>query len=110
MSTGTRKDAQLWENMPTSLSKLQREDPIQSIRSLSNWDTLYEMRIKLHDVFMSAMYSSHWKDDNPDQKGTWMWFFDEIMDLLELSYLIDEMLIKGEITYIIKPNTPTNNG
>jgi len=88
-----------WENEPAFLSKVQRADPMGSIRFIANWEPLYEMRFRLQDLYMAAMYSSHWKDDSPKRKGEWMWFFEEIMDLLELAYLIDEMVRAKKLTY-----------
>jgi len=95
-----------WENDPAFLSKSQREDPVGHMRFIANWEPLYAMRFRLKDLFMAAMYSPHWKNDSPERKGEWMWFYDELMDLLELAYIIDEMVEAEKLVYSYAATSP----
>ncbi len=88
-----------WEDEPAFLTKMQRADPVGHLRSIAKSAPLHQMRFRLQDMFTAAMYSPHWKDDSPKQKGDRVWFFDELMDLLELANLIDQMARNGKITY-----------
>ncbi|HMH24159.1 MAG TPA: hypothetical protein VK563_20390 [Puia sp.] len=97
------KDAQDWEHVPAYLSHSQREDPIDTVCNFSHWDSLFKMRFYLQYMFEAAMSSKLWKDQTPKDKGDQFWFFNELMDLLESSYLLDEMLDEGKLTYSIKP-------
>lgn len=88
-----------WENEPATLTEFQREDPIHFICSVANWEPLCQMRFRLKDMFMAAMYSPHLKDDTPEQKGELVWFYDEMTALLELAYLLDDMIRNNKFIY-----------
>jgi len=88
-----------WENEPATLTESQREDPINAIQFIANWAPLYRMRFRLKDMLMAAMYSPHWEDETPEQKGDQLWFFDEMMALLELAYLLDDMIRNNQFIY-----------
>lgn len=96
-----REGTEDWEHVPAFLSKSQREDPINCIRWFCNWGSLYSMRIQLHELFRAAMGSPIWKDDDPDHKSDKIWFVDELMDLVESAYLLEEMMEEGKITFTI---------
>ena len=88
-----------WENEPASLTEYQREDPIHFICFIANWEPLCRMRFRLKDMFAAAMSSPHLKDDTPEQKGELVWFYDEMTALLELAYLLDDMIRNNQFIY-----------
>jgi hypothetical protein len=60
---------ELWKNEPATLTEIQRNDPIKAIRFIASWGPLFRMRFRLKDMLIAAMYSPHWKDETPEQKG-----------------------------------------
>ena len=50
-------------------------------------------------MFAAAMSSPHLKDDTPEQKGELVWFYDEMTALLELAYLLDDMIRNNQFIY-----------
>lgn len=88
-----------WENEPATLTEFQREDSIHYICSIANWEPLFRMRFRLKDMFTAAMSSPYLKDDIPEQKGELVWFYDEMTTLLELAYLLDDMVRNNRFIY-----------
>ena len=103
MSFKKWEDAEDWMHIPAFLSPFQRADPLANICRFTNWETLYEMRNRILYLFQAAMGSSLWKDDEPEGKEDKMWLMEELIMLIESSYLLDEMIDKGKIVYKINP-------
>src|SRR6185312_15487842 len=97
-----------WENMPATLTEFQRADPIHFICFIANWEPLCRMRFRLKDMFAAAMSSPHLKDDTQEQKGELAWFYDEMAALLELAYLLDDMIRNNKFIYSY-PDKPKND-
>lgn len=93
-----------WENEPATLTEYQREDPIHFICFIANWEPLCRMRFRLKDMFAAAMSSPHLKDDTPEQKGELVWFYDEMTALLELAYVLDDMIRNNKFIYSYPAN------
>ena len=98
-----------WENEPATLTEIQRADPIHFICFIANWEPLCRMQFRLKDMFMAAMYSPHLKDDTPEQKGELVWFYDEMRALLELAYLLDDMIRNNKFIYSYPENPRDDN-
>jgi hypothetical protein len=98
-----RQNSKKWEFTPAHLTHSQREDPIAAIDPICGWFTLFDARDRLKDLFQAAMASSFWENDEPEEKEDKMFFFDQLMQLVESAYFLNQMVIEDRLTYTLTP-------
>lgn len=91
-----------WEFTTSHLKASQRKDPIATMDYICGAITLFDARKRLNDQFQAAITSSLWKDDDTEEKKEKISFFEELMQLLECIYLLNQMIIEEKLTYSIK--------
>ena len=93
---------QEWEKHLSTLTKEDRKDPIEVIRMYCSHKSPFEMRREYYDLFMAAMYSEYFDQEDPEQKGDRMLILQLTFQLLEAAHLIDQLIREKRLTYFIK--------
>jgi hypothetical protein len=94
-------DAEDWEHNLAFLSMTMRSEPIAFICFFTGNHTVYKVRDSIIYLFQAAMGSDMWRDDEPEEKADKMLLMVNLIELVELAYLVDEMTDDGTITYQI---------
>jgi len=97
-----------WEDVPGSLTIDHLTDPIECIRQFTDAGSLTDIRERFEDMYMAALYSPHWRHDNPEMKGDSFTFYTNIRELIELAFVIDKMLADGQLVYSYLYDADTN--
>ena len=88
-----------WEQHYSTLIEEERRDPMDTLIDFCCLDNLFQQRSDLWVLFSAAMGSVHFEDDNWKAKGDWMFFYEKLLQLLEVAHRIDELVKKKELLY-----------
>ena len=75
------------------------ENPLSALWQLCTRSDVFTLRMEIQSLLKSAMGGESWRDDDPTEKSTHVWYAETITMLVETAFLINELCEKKEIIY-----------
>lgn len=93
-----------WTQHYSMLNKKWREDPMDALMTMATMQSLFEVRQTLWLVMTATMKSVTLEDDQAEEKGEMIFFFETLHEIFELVYRVRQLVVEKTLTYqYVKP-------
>jgi hypothetical protein len=82
------------------LNENEQKNPVEVLTKFAQFYSLYNQRQKIFEIFWSAMRNPLPEDDNAETKGGVILLYKSLIELVEATYKVEEMVKQSDLTFI----------